>query len=108
MKNPEERKAIIQGNLGNVRALVVNPSDGVMYWTVWQFSEHSPGAEGRIETAWMDGSKRANFVTGHLHWPNGLTLDLKEKHLYWCDGYFNKIERVNLDGTRREVVIFFI
>ena len=43
MNNPEEKKTIVKGNLNNVRALVVNPHMGIMYWTIWQFDEDSPG-----------------------------------------------------------------
>ena len=100
MENPEKRKMLLHGNLTNARAIVLNPAEGYMYWTVWQFSV---GDEGLIERAWMDGTNREPFITTRLQWPNGLTVDFKERHLYWCDGYYNLIERVNLDGTGREV-----
>lgn len=51
----------------------------------------------------MDGTGRQVFVDTDLKWPNGLSLDMPGKKLYWCDAYFNKIERINLDGSQREV-----
>ncbi|KAK7069706.1 Low-density lipoprotein receptor-related protein 1B, partial [Halocaridina rubra] len=98
----DERKMLLHGNLTNARSIVLNPAEGYMYWTVWQFTV---GDEGLIERAWMDGTNREPFVTSGLQWPNGLTVDFGNRHLYWCDGYHNVIERINLDGTGREVML---
>nr|XP_045618524.1 low-density lipoprotein receptor-related protein 1B-like isoform X1 [Procambarus clarkii] len=107
MKNPEKRKMLLHGNLTNARAIVLNPGEGFMYWTVWQFTVGGviAGGDGLIERAWMDGTHREPFVTKDLQWPNGLTIDFKERHLYWCDGFHNKIERIGLDGKNREVML---
>ncbi|XP_068223129.1 low-density lipoprotein receptor-related protein 1 isoform X3 [Palaemon carinicauda] len=102
MEDSEKRKMLLHGNLTNARAIVLNPGEGYMYWTVWQFNV---GDEGLIERAWMDGTNREPFITTGLQWPNGLTVDFAERNLYWCDGYHNVIERVNLDGTGREVML---
>ncbi|CAG2068168.1 unnamed protein product, partial [Timema podura] len=73
----------------------------MMYWTDWA----SAGThKGKIESAWMDGSNRKTFVKTDLQWPNGLSIDYPSKKLYWCDAYLDKIERINLDGTSRELV----
>lgn len=105
MKNPDKRKMLLHGNLTNARAIVLNPAEGYMYWTVWQFTigDVVAGGDGLIERAWMDGTHREPFVKKDLQWPNGLTIDFVERHLYWCDGFHNKIERIGLDGTNREV-----
>ncbi|XP_047488646.1 low-density lipoprotein receptor-related protein 1-like [Penaeus chinensis] len=107
MKNPEKRKMLLHGNLTNARAIVLNPAEGYMYWTVWQFtiSGVPPGGDGLIERAWMDGTHRQPFVTSGLQWPNGLTIDFNERYLYWCDGFHNRIERIGLDGNNREVML---
>lgn len=100
---------LLHGNLTNARAIALNPGDGFMYWTLWQFTIAGVTASGNglIERAWMDGTHRSPFVTNNLQWPNGLTIDFEERHLYWCDGFHNRIERINLDGTNREVGVFF-
>ena len=51
----------------------------------------------------MNGKHRRVFVSDGLMWPNGLSLDLVNQELYWCDGYTNNIERIGLSGTNRKV-----
>lgn len=69
-----------------------------MYWTDW-------GSEPKIEKAALDGSQRIILINSGLGWPNGLSIDYKEKKLYWGDAKTDKIEVSNLDGSdRRELV----
>lgn len=51
----------------------------------------------------MDGYSRQIFVTSKMLWPNGLTLDYHANVLYWCDAYYDHIERIFLNGTERKV-----
>ncbi|KAI9538352.1 Low-density lipoprotein receptor- protein 1B [Dissostichus eleginoides] len=74
-----------------------------MYWTDWEEDEVNDSI-GRIEKAWMDGSNRRIFVTSNMLWPNGLTLDHSTSTMYWCDAYYDHIEKINLNGTGRMVV----
>nr|KAF6353583.1 hypothetical protein mPipKuh1_010497 [Pipistrellus kuhlii] len=74
-----------------------------MYWTDWEEDEIDDSV-GRIEKAWMDGFHRQIFVTSKMLWPNGLTLDFHTSTLYWCDAYYDHIEKVFLNGTHRKVV----
>ncbi|CAG10095.1 unnamed protein product [Tetraodon nigroviridis] len=74
-----------------------------MYWTDWEEDEVNDSI-GRIEKAWMDGSNRRIFVTSNMLWPNGLTLDHSTSTMYWCDAYYDHIERIYLNGTGRTVV----
>jgi low-density lipoprotein receptor-related protein 1B len=76
-----------------------------MYWSDW--SESQTAKTGKIERASMDGTGRQVFIETDLKWPNGLSLDMAGKKLYWCDAYFNKIERISLDGSQREVLNIF-
>lgn len=111
MENPAKRRMLLHGNLTNARAIVLNPRDGYMYWSVWRFTtvmgrettSEGPDVQSLIERSWMDGSHREPFVTKDLQWPNGLTIDFKEGHLYWCDGYHSVISRVKLDGSEYKV-----
>jgi len=73
-----------------------------MYWTDWEEDEVNDSI-GRIEKAWMDGSNRKIFVTSNMLWPNGLTLDHGSSTMYWCDAYYDHIERIYLNGTGRMV-----
>ena len=82
-------------------ARVVRPHSW-MYWTDWEEDEVNDSI-GRIERAWMDGSHRSIFVTSNMLWPNGLTLDHGAGTMYWCDAYYDHIERIHLNGTGRMV-----
>lgn len=73
-----------------------------MYWTDWEEDEVNDSI-GRIEKAWMDGSNRRIFVTSNMLWPNGLTLDHISSTMYWCDAYYDHIEKIHLNGTGRMV-----
>lgn len=54
-----------------------------MFWTDW-------GIEPKIERAGMDGTHRQTIVAFEVRWPNGLTLDLVRKRVYWvCSLYLN-------------------
>ncbi|KAF6216065.1 hypothetical protein GE061_000403 [Apolygus lucorum] len=92
------RKTLIKDNLDEPRAIALNPLDGWMYWSDW-------GKEARIERAGLDGSHRQKLVSYDIRWPNGLTLDLVRKRLYWVDAKLNLISSVNYDGTGRKVVL---
>lgn len=76
--------------------------DSWMYWTDWEEDEVNDSI-GRIEKAWMDGSNRRIFVTSNMLWPNGLALDHSSSTMYWCDAYYDHIEKIHLNGTGRMV-----
>ena len=70
----------------------------MMYWTDW-------GANPKIERAGMDGSARQTIVTGNLGWPNGLTIELATDRLYWVDAKLDKIEKSDLNGGNRQLIM---
>ena len=107
LKDKTKLKFLVNENLENIRAIALNPGTGEMFWSIWEFS-NSVGKIGLIETAWMDGTNRKTLVNQGLYWPNGLTIDYENNQLYWCDGFYLKIERINLDGTNRKVSLFNI
>lgn len=43
------------------------------------------------------------IVTRKIEWPNGLTLDLVLRRVYWCDPKFHSIFSANFDGSNRRV-----
>ena len=63
------RRTLIQTDLDEPRAIVVDPREGEgwMYWTDW-------GENAKIERAGLDGSNRQAIVTKDIQWPNGLTI----------------------------------
>ncbi|XP_016375775.1 low-density lipoprotein receptor-related protein 1B-like [Sinocyclocheilus rhinocerous] len=99
----ETRKTLLEGDMSHPRAIVVDPLNSWIYWTDWEEDEVNDSI-GRIEKAWMDGSNRKIFVTSNMLWPNGLTLDHGTSTMYWCDAYYDHIERIYLNGTGRMVV----
>lgn len=59
----------------------------------------------KIEQANMDGSGRAVLVGSELVWANSLALDYSNRLLYWCDSTLQRIERVDLQGNNRLVIL---
>lgn len=76
-----------------------------MYWSTWA----SQDAGGLIEFAYMDGTHKVTLVNSTkdqpVQWPSSLTIDYTAKKLYWCDPRTMLIERINLDGTDRQILI---
>ncbi|CAG5013242.1 unnamed protein product [Parnassius apollo] len=98
------RRVLVQQDHYNPRSILLDPPNGVMYWSVWA---SAVSARGSIESAYMDASRRRTLLDTDLHWPNGLALDTNTDTLYWCDTYLNKIERLRMsaDGNHvRELV----
>lgn len=74
-----------------------------MYWSRW--SRVMTNLPSHIERSTMDGRNKTAFISSDLHWPSGLTIDFLTSKLYWCDSFLDKVERINLDGTDRQVRI---
>lgn len=88
--NGTHRKTLISSDLGNPRAIVVDPPNGKMYWADW--SRNRP----KIEVANMDGSDRRVLVKSPLSLPNGLTLVHSTNELCYSDAGVWSISCVNL------------
>ncbi|KAJ3659363.1 hypothetical protein Zmor_011053 [Zophobas morio] len=93
------RRVIIFDDLMEPRAIAVAPQLGWLFWSDWY--EKSP----KVERANLDGSERKKIITKNLGWPNGITLDLNNQRLYWCDAKLDKIEYSDMDGNHRMVLI---
>lgn len=97
--NGKYRRVVISEGLVEPRAIAVAPEIGWMFWSDW--NEKSP----KIERSNLDGSEREIILHTNLGWPNGVTLDLENLKVYWCDAKTDKIEYANMDGTdRRELI----
>ncbi|XP_016139265.1 low-density lipoprotein receptor-related protein 1-like [Sinocyclocheilus grahami] len=103
-KASQTRKTLIEGKMTHPRAIVVDPSHGMMYWSDWE-EEPKETNRGSIKKAWMDGSNADILLTSKtVLWPNGLSLDSQQGILYWVDAYYDRIEMVLLNTTERRTV----
>ncbi|KFM82299.1 Low-density lipoprotein receptor-related protein 2, partial [Stegodyphus mimosarum] len=83
------------------RAIVLDPCEGYMYYTDWgRF-----GNTGKIYRATMGGNKKVAILESNLTQPSGLAIDYEDRKLYWTDALREKIERSDLDGKNREVLV---
>jgi low density lipoprotein-related protein 2 len=96
----KRRKILLNQNLTNPRALVLDPrsKSRYMFWTDW-------GKWPRIERANMDGTNRTAIVTTKLFWPNGLTIDLIKERLYFADAHLDYIESCDYFGQKRVQIL---
>ena len=51
-----------------------------------------------------DNATRKILADKNVYWPNGLTLDLIQRKLYWLDAKLQRVEAVDLDGNNRMVI----
>lgn len=72
-------------------------SERLLFWSDW-------GARPRIERAGMDGSNRTVIISSKIYWPNGLTLDIPNKRVYFADSKLDYLDFCNYDGTGRQQV----
>ncbi|XP_055683188.1 low-density lipoprotein receptor-related protein 2 [Lutzomyia longipalpis] len=83
------------------RAIVLDPCNGTLYYTDWgRF-----GTSGKIFRTTMAGSLKKAIVDKELSQPSGLAIDYDDRMLYWTDAVREKIERSQLDGKGREVLV---
>ncbi|XP_041357681.1 very low-density lipoprotein receptor-like [Gigantopelta aegis] len=97
------RKTLVDTDLDEPRAIVVDPQNGYMYWTDW-------GNKAKIEKCGMNGQGRVSIIeaddnTHDIVWPNGLTIDYVDQRLYWIDAKLHKISSINLNGGDMKVVL---
>lgn len=54
----------------------------------------------------MDGNllSRKKLINKNIFWPNGLTLDLFQRRMYWIDAKLQQMEVATLDGKNRKVL----
>ncbi|XP_068628058.1 low-density lipoprotein receptor-related protein 4 [Battus philenor] len=87
------RKTLVE-NLTEPRAIALFPAKGYLYWTDW-------GENPSVERALLDGSQRKTLVDTDLGFPNGLTIDYKDRRLYWIDIFKERIDTTDLNGQHR-------
>ncbi|XP_072050044.1 uncharacterized protein [Amphiura filiformis] len=94
------REVIIQDRLDKPRAIVVDPSERLMYWT-------DSGAIPKIERSQVDGTKRVTLVDTNVKYPNGIAIDFTDGRIYWCDAGLHRIDTVNFDGNDRRSIVAY-
>lgn len=54
----------------------------------------------------MDGTHKTQLFENNEQkfWPSSLSIDRIEKKIYWCDLSNNRIERIGIDGEKREIL----
>uniref|UniRef100_A0A671XX39 Low density lipoprotein receptor-related protein 8, apolipoprotein e receptor n=1 Tax=Sparus aurata TaxID=8175 RepID=A0A671XX39_SPAAU len=93
-----KRKVLIATELSEPRAIAVDPHQGFMYWSDW-------GDQAKIEKSGLNGVDRQVLVSEHIEWPNGITLDLSNRRLYWVDSKLHLLSSVDLNGDNRKVLL---
>ena len=63
------------------------------------------GSHAKIERAYLDGSDRKVIVKDNLKSPQGLSLDLKQRKIYWCDSEMSGLFSVDYEGQNRIVLL---
>jgi sugar lactone lactonase YvrE len=76
------------------RAIVVDPIKTMrLYYTDW-------GSNPHIGSAGLDGSDARRIFEGpEVAWPNGLTLDLLHRRLYWVDAKLHILSSIDTSGN---------
>lgn len=83
------------------RAIVIDPCNGTLFYTDWgKF-----GTSGKIFRTTMAGSLKRVIIDKNLAQPSGLAIDYDDQMLYWTDAVREKIERSDLNGKNREVLV---
>ncbi|UYV70469.1 hypothetical protein LAZ67_7003146 [Cordylochernes scorpioides] len=91
---------LLSDNISQPRGLVLDPREGarVLFWTDW-------GENPRIESVGLDGSMRRTIIDSKIYWPNGLTLDIPNRRVYFADSKLDYIDFCNYDGSGRQQVL---
>lgn len=84
--------------------IAVDAEAGHIYWT--NMGDVPGRNDGSIERADIDGGDRRLIVPeGGTFTPKQLTLDRRNRKLYWCDREGMRVMRANLDGSDVEVLV---
>ncbi|XP_041942977.1 nidogen-2 isoform X6 [Alosa sapidissima] len=92
------RRVLIDKDLVNPRAIIVDSSSGTVYWTDW--NREAP----KIEGASVDGQNRKVLVQEGIGLPNALTFNPASRQVCWGDAGTKRLECISPDGTGRQVI----
>ncbi|KAF4524942.1 hypothetical protein B566_EDAN012698 [Ephemera danica] len=63
------------------------------------------GENPRVERVGMDGTNRSTIINTKIYWPNGLTLDVATKRVYFADSKLDFIDFCYYNGSGRQQVL---
>lgn len=89
---------LITKNLDQPRGLALFPSEGLMFFSDW-------GRKPQISKSGMDGTGHTPIITHDIKWPNGITIDVTLKRIFWSDANYDRLESAKLDGSDRRPVL---
>lgn len=89
---------VVQGNLQHPSAIAVDPVHGYLFWS-------DSGSQSRIERSLLSGSQRKVLFSLDLLHVSSITVDHEENTIYWSDSTSGIIERSNLDGSNRQIIL---
>ncbi|RWS16465.1 low-density lipoprotein receptor-related protein 2-like protein [Dinothrombium tinctorium] len=99
--NVDGSQIVMIARVERPRAILLDPCEGYLYYTDWgRF-----GNSGKIYRSTMAGNLKKVIIGEELTQPSGLTLDYEDRKLYWTDALREKIERADLDGSNREILV---
>ncbi|CAB3407219.1 unnamed protein product [Caenorhabditis bovis] len=85
--------------LNDPRAIVLDPMQGLLFWTDWGTSAHI----GKMN---MDGSDVKVLLQDRtIRWPNALAVDAPAQRLYFGDAHRDYIGSCDYDGSKRRIVL---
>ncbi|KAK6632596.1 hypothetical protein RUM43_013364 [Polyplax serrata] len=82
--------------------ITISRCKGFLFWT------NSNHRSASIDRSDVDGSNHVKLITENLFMPLAVTVDDASHKLYWTEdqsGIYYKIERSNLDGKQRELIV---
>jgi len=99
-ENGLNRVILFNTNVTQPRGIVVDPTPAArfLFWTDW-------GDNPRIERIDLDGGNRTVIVSTKIFWPNGITLDIPNKRVYFADSKLDYIDFVDYNGLNRRQVL---
>ncbi|KAG8510408.1 Low-density lipoprotein receptor-related protein 2 [Galemys pyrenaicus] len=105
--NVRYRKTLITNNgtelgVGFPVGITVDPAKGKLYWSD---QGTDSGVPAKIASANMDGTSSQILFSGELEHLECITLDIAEQKLYWAVTSRGVIERGNVDGTNRVMLV---
>lgn len=99
--NLDGTELIMIARVERPRAIVIDPCNGTLFYTDWgKF-----GTSGKILRTTMAGSLKKVIIDKDLAQPSGLAVDYDDQMLYWTDAVREKIERSDLNGKNREILV---
>ncbi|RWS22675.1 low-density lipoprotein receptor-related protein 2-like protein, partial [Leptotrombidium deliense] len=58
-----------------------------------------------IDRAYMDGTERKTIVSTYIYKASGITLDIVNKLVIWCDSQLDQIVAVDYNGGNRHIIL---